>query len=173
LFFRQNVSPDLIKTDSMESKSSALDPHFIMEPIIDLRTPSFFYNHGGYYAPGDPKTCNTPGGPCSVCQARIDEEEAAEALLLLSKSCCTDRAPFMEPCPDCNKVALRVTHAAEGIQRCNGCEESLCTNCFGGARYFCPLRTKHAALKAPDQPLERQLTLGVQSPRAEEKTDNK
>ena len=84
LFFRQNVSPDLIKTDSMETRPDT--PRPTMEPLIDLRTPSFFYNHGGYYAPGDPKTCNMPGGPCSTCQARIDEEEAAEALLALSKA---------------------------------------------------------------------------------------
>jgi len=53
---------------------------------MDLRTPSFQFNHGGYYAPVDPRLCNNPGGICFECQSRIDEEDAAVALLLLKSS---------------------------------------------------------------------------------------
>jgi hypothetical protein len=171
LFFRQNVSPALIKTDWMETRPDT--PRPTMEAIINLRTPSILYNHGGYYAPGDPKTCSMPGGPCSNCQARIDEEEAAEALVLLSKapSCCSDRPAFLEPCPQCNATGSFVTHESQGKTPCNGCPNPMCIKCFFGARYYCPLRKD--SLTAPADPLERQLTLGVQSPRAEEKTDNK
>ena len=50
---------------------------------MDLRTPSFEFNHGGYYAPPDPRLCNNPGGICFECQSRIDMEEAALALITL------------------------------------------------------------------------------------------
>ena len=162
-----------------------------MQPIIDLRTPSFMYNHGGYYAPGDPRDCNTPGGPCSYCQARIDEEEAAEALLLLataapsSPPCCADRPAFLEPCPSCSTVGAYVTHAAQNVPCCNGCNERICTACFTGARYYCPLRV-NAPLAPPPGPLVRQEATGinsptgmysppvvVQTPEAEEKRENK
>lgn len=139
---------------------------------INLRTPSFAYNHGGYYAPGNPRDCNTPGGPCSVCQDRIDEEDAAAALLALSKECCADRPVFMEPCPECNAPGTYVTHASHGIACCNGCEETLCSNCLAGARYFCPLRNK-VFLAPPSGVLVRQEAVGVQSPKAEEKGENK
>jgi hypothetical protein len=142
---------------------------------INLRTPSFAYNHGGYYAPGNPRDCNTPGGPCSCCQDRIDQEDmqvAAEALVKLSRECCASRPIFMEPCPDCNAPAFYVTHASQGIACCNGCEESLCANCLAGARYFCPLRKK-VFLAPPPKVLIRQEALGVQSPKAEEKGENK
>jgi len=139
---------------------------------INLRTPSFIYNHGGYYAPGDPHECNMPGGPCCYCQDRIDELAAADALVALSKSCCADRADFMEPCPSCSLRVPRVTHADAGLRCCNGCEETLCSNCFEGARYFCPLR-RAQGLSPPPGPLVRQEALGVQSPTAEEKGENK
>jgi hypothetical protein len=143
--------------------------------MIDLRTPSFVYNHGGYYAPGDPRDCNTPGGPCCYCQDRIDElnaQAAAEALVALSKSCCADRPDFMEPCPSCTVTAPRVSHADAGLRCCNGCEETLCSNCYDGARYFCPLR-RAQRLSPPAGPLVRQEAVGVQSPKAEEKGENK
>lgn len=142
--------PDTPRPDIMES----------------LRTPSFIFNHGGYYAPGDPRDCNTPGGPCCYCQDRIDEEEAAEALVALSRAppCCVDRPGFLEPCPYCSAVGSYVTHEP----RCNGCPGKLCINCFFGARYYCPLR-----LNPPSGPLVRQEALGVQSPKAEEKRENK
>ena len=148
-----------------------------METIIELRTPSYIYNHGGYYAPADPRHCNTPGGPCGNCQERIDTEEAAQALLALANSaprsppCCADRPIFLEPCPSCNST--RVTHTSMGLPTCNGCVEPVCTNCFDGARYFCPLRREAAYLLPPPGPLERQTALGVQSPKAEEKRENK
>jgi hypothetical protein len=145
-------------------------PSDIME--INLRTPSFIYNHGGYYAPADPKDCNTPGGPCSYCQDRIDELSAAKALVTISISCCADRPDFMEPCPSCTMRAPRVTHADAGLRCCNGCEETLCSNCYTGARYFCPLR-RIEFLTPPPGPLVRQEALGVQSPKAEEKGENK
>lgn len=135
-------------------------------PIIDLRTPSYIYNHGGYYAPGDPKDCNMPNGPCSYCQDRIDAE-AAEAA---PKPRCATRPPFLEPCPDCNGSYM--THASCGLAPCNGCPEKVCGNCFAGARYFCPLR-RALLLPAPTAPLVRQEALGVQSPKAEEKGENK
>lgn len=146
-----------------------------MDTFIDLRTPSYMYNHGGYYAPGDPRDCNTPGGPCCYCQDRIDQEAAAEALILLSKTCCTGRADFMEPCPECNQPAPKMTHADVGLTVCNGCSDNLCTNCFTGARYFCPLRLRMGLgfLPAPSGPLQRQEALGVQSPKVEEKRENK
>ena len=141
----------------------------IPDTMIDLRTPSFAFNHGGYYAPANPRDCNTPGGPCEYCQDRIDALEAAEALVLLSQSCCVDRPGFMEPCPDCNAVGSFVTHTDKGYRCCNGCEDRLCIRCFFGARYYCPLRK----LGPPTSPLARQEALGVQSPKAEEKGENK
>jgi hypothetical protein len=138
---------------------------------IDLRTPSYIFNHGGYYAPGNPRDCNTPGGPCEYCQDRIDAQDAADAadaLVKLSRECCAARPVFMEPCPGCHTAAPRITHASRGFRCCNGCSESLCSTCFEGARYFCPLR-----LCAPLGPLVRQVALGVQSPKAEEKGENK
>lgn len=140
---------------------------------INLRTPSFAYNHGGYYAPEDPKHCNTPGGPCSYCQDRIDQEEVAAALVALSEATgCTARAPFLEPCPSCNEPGIFVTHASRGLTPCNGCPEKVCGSCFAGTRYFCPLR-KVQLLPPPDKLLIRQEALGVQSPKAETKTENK
>jgi hypothetical protein len=53
---------------------------------IDLRTESILYNHGGYYAPGDPTKCNTPGGPCGHCQKRIELEKAIETLANLKET---------------------------------------------------------------------------------------
>lgn len=140
-------------------------------PIIDLRTPSYMYNHGGYYAPGDPKDCNTPGGPCCYCQDRIDQE-AAEALVALSKSRCATRPPFLEPCPECNVTGTYRTHQESGLATCNGCPETVCGGCFTGARYFCPLR-QIELLPPPSAPLVRQEAVGVQSPKAEEKRENK
>lgn len=152
-----------------------------MDRIIDLRTPSYIYNHGGYYAPVDPRDCNMPNGPCSYCQERIDEEEAdqeaAKTLLALAQSqpaCCAERPGFLEPCPNCHAVGAYVTHTSRGIRTCNGCGDKLCINCFFGARYYCPLRRQEVPpLSPPHGPLQRQEALGVQSPKVEEKRENK
>ncbi len=138
------------------------------DTMIELRTPSFSFNHGGIYAPADPRDCDTPSGPCEYCQERI---AAANTLVSLSKapSCCVDRPGFIEPCPECNSPASYVTHASKGMKTCNGCKEPLCIRCFFGARYYCPLRK----LEPPTSPLARQEALGVQSPEAQEKGENK
>jgi hypothetical protein len=34
----------------------------------NLRTPSYMYNHGGYYGPSDPVHCTQ--GPCDTCSRR-------------------------------------------------------------------------------------------------------
>lgn len=135
--------------------------------MTELRTPRSY--HGVLWYPSDPRKCDIPGGPCDFCQDRIDTLVAAESLVLLSQSCCGVRPAFMEPCPECNAVGSLVTHAEKGIRCCNGCEERLCVECFAGARYFCPLRR----LSPPGSPLARQEALGVQSPEAEEKGENK
>lgn len=147
-----------------------------MSEIIELRTPSYMFNHGGYYAPSNPRLCNTPGGPCSNCQDRIDEEDAAAALLALRDSgseekCCEGRPPFLEPCPSCGALGTYITHASVGIRTCNGCEDKFCTSCYHGSRYCC--RYVYRRPLAAPTGLDRQLTLGVQSPKAEEKRENK
>ena len=139
-----------------------------------LRSPSYIYNHGGYYAPSNPRLCNTPGGPCMACQQRIDEEDAALALCALKHStekCCDGRPPFLEPCPSCGSEGTYVTHASQGLRTCNGCEDKFCTSCLHGSRYCCRY-VLGVALPAPTS-ADRQLTLGVQSPKSEEKTENK
>lgn len=87
-------------------------------------------------------------------------------------TCCQDRPSFLEPCPRCNDSTLHTTHALKGVKTCNGCPDKVCLKCFDGARYFCALR-KADPLDPPQGPLERQLALGVQSPKVEEKTENK
>lgn len=133
---------------------------------INLRSPSYAYNHGGYYAPADPRMCNTPGGPCGACQDRIDKEDAALALIALKEPCCETRPPFMEPCPSCGNKSSYVTHASKGMRTCNGCEDNFCVKCYYGSRYCCAY--VYGRLDVPEA-AERQLTLGVQSPKAEEK----
>jgi hypothetical protein len=88
-----------------------------------------------------------PGGPCEYCQARIDKA-----------------------CPDCGAPDALVSHESRGHKTCNGCPEKLCIRCFFGARYYCPLRVR---LPPPSSPPLRQEALGVQSPKAEEKRENK
>lgn len=138
-----------------------------------LRTPSDVYNHGGYYGPINPRECN---GPCATCQQRIDEEEAVAALLALSSprpKCCETRPEFLEPCPVCESSTL-VSHSASNLSTCNGCEENVCTQCFAGARYYCPLINPVPKLKLPvPLPASRQQALGVKSPKSEEKKENK
>jgi hypothetical protein len=124
------------------------------------------FNHGGYYAPGNPRECNTPGGPCTVCQSRIDDEETAKQLLSLR----SPRPPFLEPCPSCGIKTSYVSHASLGLRTCNGCDDKFCTKCYHGSRYCCAY--VYGPLKAAES-LVRQETLGVQSPKAEEKTENK
>ena len=134
----------------------------------NLRTPSTVFNHGGYYAPGNPRECNTPGGPCSVCQSRIDDEDAAAQLISLHSS----RPPFLEPCPSCG-IKSYVSHASVGLRTCNGCDEKFCTKCYHGSRYCCAYVYPNLYGPRKEDPLVRQETLGVQSPKAEEKTENK
>lgn len=134
-----------------------------MDRIDELRTPSYAYNHGGYYAPPNPRDCNTPGGPCGACQDRINQEDAAAALVLLK--CCENRPDFVEPCPSCGGKGSYITHASKGLRTCNGCDDKFCVKCLFGSRYCCAY--VYGKLDAPD-PAERQLTLGVQSPKAEE-----
>lgn len=144
-----------------------------MQSFIDLRTPSVVYNHGGYYAPSDPRDCPTPGGPCSICLERQQEAEVAAALLALTVSCCQDRPSFLEPCPSCNSTGTYVTHASKGLQTCNGCDDKFCTKCYHGSRYCCAYVYGPDVLASPSGPLERLLSLGAPSPKAEEKTENK
>lgn len=136
------------------------------EPEMELRTPSYMFNHGGLYAPGNPRLCNTPGGPCTNCQDRIDEEDVAIALASL-KDCCKQRPEFLEPCPMCGRVGTYVSHASKGLETCNGCDDMFCTDCYYGSRYCCAYVLRRPA------PAERSETLGVQSPKAEEKKENK
>lgn len=96
---------------------------------MDLRTPSFHFNHGGYYAPSNPRLCSNPAGICSYCQERIDEEDAAQT------------------CPSCSAKGTYITHASQGLSTCNGCEDSFCTECFHGTRYCCAYI--YGALPAP------------------------
>ena len=137
--------------------------------MLDLRTPSFVFNHGGLYAPADPRDCNTPIGPCDYCQERIS---AAEALVAISKapSCCVDRPSVAEPCPECRALTY-ITHASKGLRTCNGCDEKFCTKCYYGSRYCCSY--VYGKLPAPTTPPVRQEALGVQSPKAQEKGENK
>lgn len=101
-------------------------------------------------------------------------EELAAAVTLLkmseSKTCCYDRPDFVEPCPMCGATGTYVTHASKGMRVCNGCDDKFCTKCLHGSRYCCAY--VYGSLDAPTA-AERQLTLGVQSPKAEEKKENK
>jgi len=136
--------------DPKDSSQEDLPPNRPDTPIpviMDLRTPSIDYNHGGLYAPADPKDCAMPGGPCEYCQERIDKT-----------------------CPDCGHPDSLVSHESQGHKTCNGCPGKLCIRCFFGARYYCPLRKQ---LPPPSSPPLRQIALGVQSPKAEEKRENK
>jgi hypothetical protein len=142
-----------------------------MEPRPETPVPNLFtmfvlrsssLDHGGIYGPADPRTCESPNGPCEYCQDRIS---AAETLVALSRSCA-------EVCPECNAIGSFVTHADKGYRCCNGCQDRLCIRCFFGARYYCPLR-KMCHLSPPTSPLTRQEALGVQSPKAQEKGENK
>jgi hypothetical protein len=136
---------------------------------MELRTPSYMFNHGGLYAPGNPRLCNTPGGPCSSCEERIEEEDTAITLLSL-KDCCNTRPEFLEPCPMCGKVGSYVSHESKGLKTCNGCEDMFCSECYYGSRYCCAY--VYGELPRPAR-AERSETLGVQSPNVEEKKENK
>lgn len=72
-------------------------------------------------------------------------------------------------CPHCGERNTIVTHASVGIRTCNGCSDEFCTNCFYGARYCC----SYVYPPRPKPSLERQVAVGVQSPKAEEKGENK
>lgn len=111
-----------------------------------------------------------PDTPCPDNMSDSDEIlEAAKVLVSLAESCCDSRPDFLEPCPTCNAVGTLVTHGDRGVRHCNGCEERVCIKCLAGVRYFCPLRR----LSPPSSPLVRQRAIGVQSPKAEEKRENK
>ncbi len=129
----ESIFPRTVQNGSMEGQrqTPASTPMEARPPTpvpMDLRTPSFQFNHGGYYAPADPRLCNNPTGICSTCQARIDVEEAAQTLLTL-------KSP--SSCPSCKSEGTYVTHASMGLRTCNGCSDSFCTACFHGTRYCC------------------------------------
>ena len=106
--------------------------------MIDLRTPSIQYNHGGYYAPADPRDCSMPNGPCSVC---------------------ADRLACMEPCPSCGIEGTYKDHSSYGYAVCRGCDPKICSECAHGARYTCAyFQAKMRETKPQPVPLERQLT---------------
>jgi hypothetical protein len=92
---------------------------------IDLRTPSYQYNHGGYYGPADPRDCNMPNGPCGVCSDAI---EAAKALVAMSQTC-----------PMCKKQGVYKAHEDQGHPKCVSCQPIVCSDCLYGCRYFCPI----------------------------------
>lgn len=108
---------------------------------FDLRTPSYMFNHGGYYAPEDPSLCDFPGGPCEMCQERIDTD-AATILANL----------YIRPaCPSCHSRGTYISHASKGLRTCNGCEDMFCTKCYHGSRYCCAYHTL-----PPPPPVSRQ-----------------
>ena len=127
--------------------------------MATLRSP----NHGGLYAPPNPRKCNMPGGPCEHCELRIERIDAALAA--------EARASLSKTCPDCGHQDALVSHASQRRKTCNGCTDTVCIYCGSGARYFCPLPLRLPA--PPSSPLLRQTALGVQSPKAEEKGENK
>lgn len=71
------------------------------------------------------------------------ESIAIDSLLLLSK---------MEQCPVCQEYSY-ASHQDRGIQGCHTCDEKVCSTCFFGCRYTCPI----AAPKPKE--LERQLNI--------------
>ena len=71
------------------------------------------------------------------------ESIAAQALVLLSR---------MEECPSCGELSY-ASHASRGVQGCNSCEEKVCSKCFYGCRYTCPVA------KPPPPTLERQINI--------------
>lgn len=147
----------------MDSKDQ--DPSPSRPDIMNsLRTPSIDYNHGGLYAPSDPKSCTMPGGPCDYCQERIDADMVAAALVQL-------KTDVPERCPSCNARASYVSHASRGLRTCNGCDDKFCVKCLFGSRYCCAY--VYGGLPPPSSPPARQSALGVQSPKAEEKGENK
>ena len=132
--------------------------------MLNLRTDSIDFNHCGIYAPADPKTCSMPNGPCEYCQERIDEETVAATLVQLKND-------IPERCPSCNKRNSYVTHASRGLRTCNGCDDKFCTHCLFGSRYCCSY--VYGSLPPPTSPPTRQKAIGVQSPKVEEKRENK
>lgn len=59
----------------------------------------------------------------------------------------------MEACPECNDIAY-ASHEAHGVKGCNSCEEKVCSTCFHGCRYMCPVATS-----SPPKDLERQVSI--------------
>lgn len=68
---------------------------------------------------------------------------AAQALVMLSN---------MEECPSCGEMEY-ASHSARGVTGCNSCEEKVCSKCYYGCRYTCPV-----AIPQP-VPLERQINM--------------
>ena len=89
--------------------------------MIDLRTPSVDYNHGGYYGPADPRDCTMPNGPCGVCSEML---EAAKTLVAFSQQRTCKCGGTIVPHPD---------------PQCNTCDAEVCMKCMHGCRYFCRL----------------------------------
>ena len=44
----------------------------------------------------------------------------------------------MEECPCCTETTY-ASHKDRGIKQCNTCEEKVCSTCFYGCRYTCPV----------------------------------
>ena len=108
---RRHPSRIRFQNGQTPEKKHSLPPDVTM---INLRTPSLQYNHGGYYAPADPRQCSHPSGMCSTCEARLQQ-------------CC----------PECGSEGTYKSHAAHGVSACHGCEEKICSECAHGARYTC------------------------------------
>lgn len=102
--------------------------------MIDLRTPSVDYNHGGYYGPADPRNCSMPNGPCNVCAELL---EAANLLVEFKNS---------ETCPMCEEKGSYRPHPAD--LKCSSCDAKVCVKCMYGSRYFCPLVRKRRVVKS-------------------------
>jgi hypothetical protein len=70
---------------------------------------------------------------------------------------CTDRPPFLEPCPSCGNVDTYRLHGDTGFPQCHGCDPKICTECAYGTRYTCLyFRTRREMPPAPPK-LERQI----------------
>lgn len=58
------------------------------------------------------------------------EMEVAEALVDMSEQ---------EVCPICDSLGTYKTHTDHGVNKCPTCEDKVCSECFWGCRYTCPV----------------------------------
>jgi hypothetical protein len=80
------------------------------------------------------------------------EIEVAKSLLEMSKQ---------EPCPACETLGTYKTHTNHGVNKCATCEDKVCSECFLGCRYTCPV-----ALPKLQHPVKKQEQLDL-SPKKE------